>query len=368
MQSSLGLETGKLRLTLDVHARPNRLPSIQILRAFAALLVVIGHALHEARAFDAHDRLASIAEMRFWTAGIDMFFILSGFIMMWTFGDRFGAPSAGLRFLKRRLIRIAPPYWIFTGLMVLAALVFSERLQTTVFTPSHALLSFLFIPHLAPHGGIHPILAVGWTLIYEMFFYLTFALVLCLPRRTGLCVLVLLYLVLHSLAVFTEVLPEALRLFFGNPVIFEFLFGVGFFFIQRNGQLTRIGFVTVIAFCVAAGIGAWLAGIWSQNRLWEFGLPALAILALFYFLLPEIKSDFWIFMVLIGEASYTLYLSHPFVLEAMKVPVAVVTTAANGQTVFVYVVSAIIAATWFSIVFYGRLEQKLTRWLSANIG
>ena len=77
-----------------LHARvqAGRLPAVQILRALAALSIVVGHVLSESRSFGPAGGYDSIADMHLWTAGVDLFFVLSGFIMMWTFGHRFGEP------------------------------------------------------------------------------------------------------------------------------------------------------------------------------------------------------------------------------------------------------------------------------------
>jgi exopolysaccharide production protein ExoZ len=348
---------------LRVAIQNDRLPAVQILRALAALSVVLGHACFEARAFDRAGEYTRILDTYYWTAGVDLFFVLSGFIMMWTFGYRFGEPGAWREFLRRRLVRIIPPYWIFTALMVVATLLFASRLESAVFTPAHALLSFLFIPHIAPHGGIHPILALGWTLMYEMFFYLSFALALCLRRHAGLVALAALFFVVHGVALHTTLLPEALRLFWGDAVLFEFLFGVGFYFMQKEGELSRCRLALVLLLCGAAGTVAWLAGGWSESRVFHFGLPAVALLALFYHLLPTVKAPIWLLLVLVGEASYTLYLSHPFVLEVVKIPIEPLRMAVAGQ-IALYLAASIIVATLFSLAFYSLLERQFMRWLT----
>jgi peptidoglycan/LPS O-acetylase OafA/YrhL len=356
-------------LTLVREYRPwawvqaGRLSSVQILRAIAALSVALGHALYEAESFDVSRVYRSILDTQHWTAGVDLFFVLSGFIMMWTFGRRFGEPHAWREFLKRRLLRIVPPYWIFTAAAVVAALLFAGRLETTVFAVDHAILSFLFIPHIAPLGGIHPILSLGWTLMYEMFFYLAFAAALCFRRLVGLLALAGLFFFVFALARFTGLLPEALRLFWGDAVLFEFLFGIGFYFAQSEGELPvdRLGWV--LLFCLGAGVAAYAVGWWSASRLFYFGLPALALFAVFFHLLPQVNARFGLMLVLLGEASYTLYLSHPFVLEVAKVPIERLPLTPESRIVL-YLVVGMAAVTLFSVAFYSLLERQLTQWLT----
>lgn len=365
MLTSSGAATLDREFSLRAQIRAGRLPAVQILRALAALSIVLGHALYEAQTFDRAGRYFLVLDADLWKMGVDLFFVLSGFIMMWTFGHRFGDPYAGREFLRRRLERIVPPYWIFTGLMVAATLLFANRLGTAAFTPEHALLSLLFIPHLAPNGGIHPILSLGWTLIYEMFFYLSFALALSLERRAGLAALTGLFVLVHGIAVYTDMLPEALRLFWGDGVMFEFLLGVGFFLVLSNGRLAATRLVLVLLFCLTASGAAYLSGMWGESRLYHFGLPALAVFALFYWLLPEVEARFWLFLVLVGEASYTLYLSHPFVLEIVEGAIALVPLPDAGH-ISLYVAASIISATAFSLLFYSMLERQLTQWLASR--
>ena len=87
-------------------------------------------------------------------------------------------------FFSRRFIRIAPLYWLVSGLITVAALAVPTLLSSTVFSLPHVLASFVFVPY--PHPVLHdpyPILVPGWSLNYEAFFYLLFGLSLFLPTR-----------------------------------------------------------------------------------------------------------------------------------------------------------------------------------------
>lgn len=336
------------------------------MRAIAALSVVAGHAMYEATSLNGARSFGRVLEGEFWMAGVDLFFILSGFIMMWTFGQRFGQAGAAQEFLVRRIIRIVPPYWFFTALIILAILVFADHVKTTSFTPAHAILSFLFIPHLAPQGGVHPILLHGWTLVYEMFFYVAFALALLLPRKEGLIALAGLFFSLNALAIYTGILPMGLSSFLADPIMFEFLLGIAFFFLQRDGKLSTDRLVLILAACCAAGVVAYATGSWSQNRFFYFGLPAFACFAIGYYLLTGVQGRMWMLLILIGEASYALYLSHPFTLEVVEW--AFLRSPLEGPgPIALYLVTSITLATLVSIVFWSTFERplnyRLTRWL-----
>ena len=152
---------------------PRQFQSIQYLRALAALGVVIFH--------------ASPAEHPFMVgnAGVDIFFVISGFIMWSITEERPASPAA---FLKDRLIRIAPLYWLLTTLLVVGALVVPKLFPNLRIDLPYVAGSFLFVP-MRPPGStgadpIWPVLVQGWTLNYEMFFYVLFS--LCLFLRPSL--------------------------------------------------------------------------------------------------------------------------------------------------------------------------------------
>ena len=143
--------------------------SIQHLRAIAALSVALFHACQWSQ-----------IDFGIGAAGVDLFFVISGFVM-WTVTA--GREAAPLTFLRRRVIRVAPLYWIVTLALVAGALVFPQRFPEVEPRADHILLSLAFIQHMNPAGQPFPILAPGWTLNYEAVFYLVFASTLILPVR-----------------------------------------------------------------------------------------------------------------------------------------------------------------------------------------
>src|SRR6185437_16127795 len=97
-----------------------------------------------------------------------------------------GLPGSPRAFLVRRLIRVVPPYWLFTSAMLLATALFSTRIAHPALDGWHVLASYLFVPWKNPYGRFYPVLILGWTLNFEMFFYALFALGLHWPKRRGL--------------------------------------------------------------------------------------------------------------------------------------------------------------------------------------
>jgi exopolysaccharide production protein ExoZ len=184
--------------------------SLHYLRAVAALGVVVFHALGNT-GWDFH--LGS--------AGIHLFFTLSGF-MMWSIAGQ--STTRPLPFLAGRARRIVPMYWIATGVAVCSTWVVPRFYQASRSVPV-ILKSLFFIPQVGVDGGIFPVLYQGWTLQYEMFFYLLFALCLLAPVRHRLRLLSANFVVLALVGMFLEPKSPALQTY-TDPMCLEFLAGV----------------------------------------------------------------------------------------------------------------------------------------------
>ena len=141
--------------------------SMQYLRAVAALGVVLFHCLGDAG-----------SEFHLGAAGIHLFFTLSGF-MMWSIAK--DGRARPLPFLLGRIRRIVPMYWIATAIAVASTYVVPGFFYQATTQISKIVKSLFFIPQLGVDGGVFPVLYQGWTLQYEIFFYLLFALCLLGP-------------------------------------------------------------------------------------------------------------------------------------------------------------------------------------------
>src|SRR3954453_23077189 len=119
-----------------------------------------------------------------WAAGVDVFFVISGFIMVHASARLFGAPDGGRIFLARRVARIVPIYWAVTTLYLAIALAGPEFLNREFLDWPYVVASYLFVPVTRPDGLVQPLYGLGWTLNYELFFYASFAVALAVgPSR-----------------------------------------------------------------------------------------------------------------------------------------------------------------------------------------
>ncbi|WP_159715493.1 acyltransferase family protein [Geminicoccus flavidas] len=292
--------------------------TLQFLRLIAASMVVVGHSWHEA--VDLGITTVSDLPRPDWFhfgGGVDIFFILSGFVMYLLGRNGFGMPGFSATFLKRRLQRIVPPYWFFTSLTLGAMLIFASRMNHTDIGSAHVVASYLFFPWPDAFGKLQPILGIGWTLNYEMFFYVIFSIALLAPRHIGIPVLVLTFMALTALGQFLD-LPGPLK-FWCDPIILEFLYGAALAHLYLKGvrwpnavgaAVVLAGFM-MLAYCHSNG---WTSG---PIRFLGAGLPSLVITAGFA-LCPEPKrSPLNNLLRFGGDASYVLYLSHIFTINVI---------------------------------------------------
>lgn len=263
------------------------LSNLQMLRAFAAFNVVLFHIIQISS--ESGFGVPALDFLNSWGAnGVDIFFVISGFIMVYISDLR---PKTPIDFLKNRAIRIVPIYWVLTLLGVAAVLLAGEFRGDPV-TWNVISESFLFLTRWT--GTEMPILYVGWTLEWEMLFYLIFSVSLLMQTKFEQFLLPLLIL-------------SVLVAFMGqNPIILEFGFGM------IIAKLAKLGRVAKLANVLAAsGAALLLATIWvspdlPQPVLW--GLPsALLVLGL-----VNMKQYRFRLGEYLGGASYSIYLIQVF--------------------------------------------------------
>jgi exopolysaccharide production protein ExoZ len=277
---------------------------VQYLRAVAAIAVVLFHAA-ERTGF--HFAIGA--------AGVDVFFVISGFIM-WIISDR-GDVAPG-RFLAGRIARVAPTYWLATTVMIFGALAgLFPNLQLSV---GHVLGSIFFVPTRSPSTGeIWPLLVQGWTLNYEMFFYAVFALALLLPRRRQLPVVAATFLILVAIGMVLQT-DNPLLATYTRPVILEFVAGMVLGRLWTAGRIPgpRIG-AAFVALSIAGFAAIHVLGLPFDE--WTCGPLAIALVLGVLSLEAEAPVRPLPLPAFLGDASYSIYLWHTF-------PISVVATAA----------------------------------------
>ncbi|WP_420134044.1 acyltransferase family protein [Rhodopseudomonas sp.] len=341
--------------------------SVQFLRFVAAAMVLIGHLQDALR----RGRIPGLAPFDDptglpWHSGVDIFFVISGFVMYMMAADQFGHPGAAAAFIRRRLIRVAPLYWAFTLLAVLTVVVLPDRVQSTQLSLPHITASLLFVPWRAPSGGLVPPLSVGWTLNFEILFYIVFAFGLFFRRAIGLTAIVaILFALMVPRLLFPNAVGDQLDAW-GFPITVEFLFGIfiGRMYLAnvRMSGITRTAMVVGALLALSVGNQAGLNAF--QDRWFFWGVPAAAIVAATV-LGRDLPDRRWSrVLVLFGNASYALYLSHLFTLRA----VGVVWSSLHLNSVAAYFTLAVASSVLMSIAVYLWFERPLLTWLGRRTG
>ncbi len=345
----------------DPQAGPPTIGNVQILRLVAAAMVLFGHLNHEVLNRPALAAGFVPFQPIWWHCGVDIFFVVSGFIMALITRDSFGKPGEAGRFFRARVIRLVPMYWLFTTLTLVAMALVPAEMRHHSTSWKQVLGSYLFVPlTMNADGAPRPVMILGWTLNYEMLFYVIFALAMRLDRRRGL-IAIGTALVAMAAAGIVFTLPMPFRVWC-DPIILEFLLGMMLYGGWRHHRsfpawaglaVTALGYVAMAAF-MAAGI----ANHFDAYRVIWGGVPA-AMIAAGALMMRErpVPGPIKRLFMAGGDASYTLYLSHPFVLSA----VAVVCARAGSVGPRLYITVAFTACVAFSPAFHRRCEKPLQR-------
>ncbi|HVW93056.1 MAG TPA: acyltransferase [Devosia sp.] len=340
-----------------------RLYGIQYLRFVAALLVMLGHAFMDGHDFHLiDDRTYAALGTIPWGGGVDIFFVISGFIITMLL-DRDAKSRGGERFLANRLIRVAPIYWLYTAAMLLAATVVTAK-GAKEFNLDYIGASFGFIPWPDERGMPRPILGQGWTLEYEMYFYLlAYIVALIAGRARNLSLAIVLGGVTLALYATSQLTPfgRFYTGFYGSLVVFEFVVGIACYNIYRNAPPVKFWFKCALV-AVGAVLMVGLSQIAWMDRLFAQGLPAGLIVM--GFALPGRRQGRPIpWLEEFGNASYSLYLLHPFVTNGCALLFA--HFLPNGWPPYVSV--SIVVATAAAVISYNVIEKPMIAYLRARL-
>ncbi len=335
--------------------------NLQIARFLAALMVLFSHVQHEAL----KPSLLDTSQYAPWdfiylAGGVDIFFVISGFIMYHIAQNEFGTPRASFRFIVRRLLRVVAPYWICTTAMIIASIVFSHHVTHSALNLPHILASYFFMPFKNAYGAMYPLLMLGWTLNFEMLFYVIFAIALNFKKPTGPLVLSAIISIFGFSGVLFNLQTGPFAFWF-NPIVFEFLMGValamiwgqGFRWPKSMSYLSVLLGFTAMYYLKKMGIAQ---HYWDARPLW-MGLPALAICAAAVFVREsERQSSVKRVLVFGGDISYALYLSHPFALNLLFL----IYVTLGLRDVWPYVWLACIFSIVVAIAFHWWIEKPVT--------
>jgi peptidoglycan/LPS O-acetylase OafA/YrhL len=335
---------------------PRKLEHIQVLRGVAALLVVLFHLTVSAEAYLGATFLNGF--FSFGWAGVELFFVLSGFIMVAVHRGQQPSRASWSAFILKRLIRVYPIYLGVT-LAVLPVYVFSHVGDAYKRDLGVILKSLFLIPQ---DPGLFPVVSVGWSLSHEMLFYLVFSLTFVLPRRVfrgvfgawGLAIA--LALVLPGMSGFSLASHFLL-----SPYNLEFFFGAAcaavLMRVRRHGRpLLFTGAMLFMGLGLASNLG-WLASL--QTRISLLFAAAAMLIVLGAASLDAVRaSNLPKTLLLLGDASYSVYLTHGFVINLALFGVEKL-LAPQGAMIQGVSLVVLVLAVAFGCAFYLWVERPL---------
>lgn len=335
-----------------------RFDSIQILRGVSAIFIILEH----------------IPALCCGAFGVDIFFAISGFMIMYT------TKQGRKHFFRKRLLRILPLYYLMTIGSYLALLFFPAMFEQTTAQPVYLLKSLLFVPFDIGNGAIQPLMRIGWTVNCEIFFYLIFYLAMCVNHKyRGL----LSCLILGGLVAAGAFLPSSWIIlnFYSSPVMLDFIWGILCFYLaktlyERFYDKMAHPAVHTMAVCACVGIFAILLISKPHINLLGFRRPLLwgipgALLLLCSFAAGIAKSAFFNFLrrsfVHLGNMSYSVYLIHYYPVMLLDRVVFRSPETSSGFLLLCEILVCITVSILSATAAWWLIEKKLGNWLKEKL-
>jgi exopolysaccharide production protein ExoZ len=348
----------------------NIINSIQFLRGFAALAVVIHHTGgYVKRYYEPHFLFGDKFSIGF--AGVDLFFVISGFIIHFTSKNYLNNPSKLKEYLQKRFNRVYPIYWIITTILFASSWLIVQILNKNIFSIGYpdTFLAYIQTYTLFPlHFAINP---VTWTLSYEIFFYLCFALLIISKR---LWIIPALILAISFYNIFINI-PEIVEVklsyfnFIFSGYNFEFMLGFLIYQFYKKIKLSNLISVIllIIAFSIIVLLGYGIGDYDSYKRVLTFGFSSGLILLALLNLEQNQAISFPTFTITLGNSSYALYLIHfPMMLLMNKIPQILGYKFNASQEVW-YSYFIIISIIFTSIFVHKWIEMPVAKKLSSYL-
>lgn len=340
----------------------NKINNIQGLRGIAVLFVAFSHLFSVEGKYGGNSIIPEF--ILFGISGVDLFFVLSGFVMVTVTREKFLKSMDALKFIFHRVVRIYPIYWIYTVLVLIVFLIQPSWVNSATGNQANIASSFLLLPQ-----NIYPLVAVGWSLVHEMYFYLFFFLIMLLISESFLPLALAVWggVLVFFHIFFNEPNNLYLRLVL-HPLTLEFISGcfVAIFYynyeIKQTKALLTITVISFILLIVGHEVEPFISDVYTSAWWWRvltFGTPSLLIVHCLVHLDRE-NYVFPIWLIAIGNASYSIYLSHVLVFNALGRIWHVFSS--NGIMDNIVAIPVLIASMLgFGLLSYHKIEKPITR-------
>lgn len=342
-----------------------RLHALQALRAYAAAMVVFVHAITTYFS-KVESTSGDTLQLHLGELGVKLFFCISGFIIFNSTKDLLPSFSTITIFLKRRFIRVAPLYWIATTIYVIKLWIQGVHPSATEF-----LYSLFFIPYISENNLMRPVLGQGWSLNYEMFFYCLFGVALLMQTRWRILFMSLILLILMALKNYEFIslqgplLERSLYLLSSNYLLYFF---IGIFIAALKEGLHSLHVNISLPLKWSFTLSSMLLGIYILLEIYIRPEPVVSEILIattcslcLVFCVLERKfigraGRFERLIELAGNASYSTYLFHGFLMGPLATLIAI---AHLKVSLLFFAILMIFVCTFAGILIYRYLEQPL---------
>ena len=323
--------------TIKTHGKI--LNNIQALRAFAAMNVVFFHIIFNAKIYGHPIAIFDFLD-RWGSNGVDLFFVISGFVMIYIQHLKQKTPFG---FFRDRVVRIVPIYWFFCVLIAVLLLLAPALFKEMVFSASWFFSSLFFMSAIFEQRD--PIVFVGWTIEYEMLFYLLFGVSIFAKTLSKSCMATILLILIGIL------------IFGAPPIMLEFVFGmlVGWVYVNKTTP------APIALASLLLGVSTLLLSIWIKDigvsRVVISGIPS-ALIVFGCVNMGQMKSNLF---TKIGDSSYSIYLIQIFTIPAFYklVKVSNISLIHNDFLAFLCILTTVLAGLFL----YGTFEVKVSNLL-----
>lgn len=319
------------------------LNNLQVLRAAAAISVVLFHCVAIAPKYGIETALGGRLE-NWGASGVDIFFVVSGFVMVFVQNR---SQRSALEFMKNRVLRIAPLYWLLTCVMLIAWILLPEK-SFSSFPPAANVLEKIIhfaksIAFSAHFFEAYPLIKVGWTLEYEMIFYILFSAAILIASQ-------------NVLLATSGAISATIALGIVGPLAVEFIMGMVLSHLFLQGFLPKKIKAAILLFAISIMVIVFSSDFaessqWLRVTLW--GIPAFFIVAS-SLMIPQAKRGLG---TILGDASYAIYL-----IQAFSIPASMKILSALGGTSLgtISIIFVVFVTTLCGVVLRLAVEMPLT--------